>query len=104
MNHAHQPFFLSVLSGPLAHGTAPIVGGRVRAALIQGGADIRGKAYLGSFTLRASKHASGTFRVRAAMGQGASLIRSSSNKSIEIANPAGGIHVSSPRAMERSNK
>ena len=79
-----------------------VIGSRVGAALIQGGVDVSGKAYLGSFTLRASKHASGIFRVRAALGQGASLIRSSSNKSIGITNPAGLIHVSSPRAIERS--
>ena len=34
---------------------------------MQGGADMRGGAYLGSDTLRASKHAVGTFRLRAAL-------------------------------------
>ena len=78
-----------------------VIGSRIGAALIQGGANMNGRAYLGSFTLRTSKHAAGTFRLRTVLEQDASLMRSSSNESIQMLNSEAFIRVASPRLNER---
>jgi len=88
-------------SEPMVH-AADAAGGRVGAALMRGDVALDGRVYLGSFTLRASKHASGTYRIRAALTEGASSMHSSIAMPYPLVTPESLINVVPRTASQRA--
>ncbi len=79
-------------------------GDRIGAVLVSGGVDVVDPAYLGTFTLRATEDASGTFSVYAALENHGSMLNSSDNQQIRFSSPAAEIEVNSSRFPHRSSK
>ncbi len=86
-----------VFSGLQKFDAVDQTGGRLGAVLISGGVDAIDQVYLGSYTLRASSDAQGTFSVSVATANRASLLWSSRNQSLGFAAP--GIQIAVGKAL-----
>jgi hypothetical protein len=76
------------------------VGGRLGAMLFEGGLDVSRPGYLGTYTLRASADAAGSFSVNVQMDR-TSFLRSSKNMAIEFyPGPAATITVETPARLQ----
>lgn len=81
------------------------VGGRMGAVLFAGGVDATSSKYLGTFTLRASDDALGTFSVNLRGGESSSILWTSQNQPVRFGlGPAATISVGTPSHLDTSGK
>ena len=81
------------------------VGGRIGAVLFAGGVDATSSKYLGTFTLRASDDALGTFSVNLRADNESSILWTSQNQPVRFGlGPAATVSVGTPSRLDTSGK
>ena len=80
---------------------ADLNGGRLASILVSGGVAVTDALYLGSFSLRASRDASGEFSIGAELGERASFLWTSENEPMRFAVHAATISVTKRRQTTR---